>query len=333
MTRVVVTGAGSGFGAAIVRSLLARGTSVAACDATEHGVRQVVDPEGAAGDRLSVHAVPLQDPGRIATACAAIAASGPVDAVVHNAGYAVFNALEDACPDAVAALFDANVLGTVRVMRGLVDAVRASRGTVVVVSSVAGRMVFPESGFYAAAKHALEALAEGWYAELASQGVRVAVIEPGAFATGFGARAAASSRGRAQPEPRHGIWDARKAEVLAPPQDPARVAMAVLDALDGGPAFQRIVVGCDAARILTLRDTLGADGFVRLMGERMGGPAAPEVARPEAVCDAGGDAFVDGPLAGALAAYQAGFLGHWADSPTGRAALGRLGRLADPAGR
>mgnify|MGYP000320179111 CR=1 FL=1 len=80
-------------------------------------------------------------------------------------------------------MFDANVFGTMRVTQTFLPALRAARGAVVNISSVAGRMVFPESGFYAASKYAVEAWSEALYLEHAAAGVRVTVVEPGAFDT------------------------------------------------------------------------------------------------------------------------------------------------------
>ncbi len=281
MTRVLVTGAGSGFGRRTVARLAARGVSVLAAD------REAPDPAlwGSDGANVTPIRIDLHDAGAVATTLAAVAEE-PLDGVVHNAGYAVFNALPDADMDAISALFDANVLGTIRVMRGVLPAVRQARGTIVVVSSVAGRMVFPESGYYAAAKHALEALAEGWYVENAGAGVRVALIEPGAFDTGFGARATAASRPRPsgsvhqQEQPR---WDARKAAMLEAPQDPDRVAAAIVGALESGPSFQRVVVGDDAARILAAREAVGEDAFVRCMGASFAGTPPEDPLTPEQV--------------------------------------------------
>jgi NAD(P)-dependent dehydrogenase (short-subunit alcohol dehydrogenase family) len=266
--RIVVTGAGSGFGAAIARRLLDRGDAVVGTDVEAGAVIAACGARGA----LEAHPLELREPGGVAAACGAITAAGPVHGVVCNAGYAVFGAIDDADLDSVAAMLDANLLGQVRVLRGLLPALRATRGSVVLLSSVAGRMAFPESGFYAASKHGLEAIGEALFLENADHGLRVALVEPGAFATGFGARAARSSRPRPSDGPHAAAyrrWDAEKASRLAAPQDPSLVADAVLAALDGGPAFQRVVVGSDAAAILAHRGSLGEDAWVRSYAEAL----------------------------------------------------------------
>jgi NAD(P)-dependent dehydrogenase (short-subunit alcohol dehydrogenase family) len=327
--RVVVTGAGSGFGRAVARRLLARGDDVFATELLDEGLAERLleglDPHGG----VHTHALDLRDPGVVRAAARHALATGPVDALVNNAGYGFFASQADADLDAVAALLDANVLGPARLTAALLPELRRRRGTVVQLSSVAGRMAFPESGYYAASKFGLEALSEALYVEHAEAGLRVAVIEPGAFATRFPERASRAS-GPRRPDSLHAPswadWDARKAAALAPAlQDPEDVADAVVAALDGGPAFQRVRVGTDAVRILELRDALGEDGWVRFLGERVGGP--PELPGPAAVVAATDEALEGGAaFAGVRAAGRAGLLDHWAgpDADTARDRVARV---------
>lgn len=328
--RAFVTGAGSGFGRAIARRMLREGWTVVATDVSVADLAGLSDgvPDGEA--RLTLLALDLRDPGTIEAAARIAIEAGPIDVLVNNAGYAVFGTAEDADLAAIASLFDANVMGTARVTRALLPALRAARGSVVQISSIAGRMVFPESGFYAATKFALEAMSEALVVENTAFGLRVIVIEPGAFDTGFAARATRASRPRpadgANAE-RYPLWDARKMAVLSPPQDPDVVASAVWAALAGGPRFQRVRVGEDSERILNLRDTLGPDGWVRFMVARVGGPAEESpVATPAAVLAASDDALrSERPFVLARAARDAGMLDDWTESESGRLALTRLG--------
>lgn len=304
MPRCVVTGAGSGFGFATTQRLRSQGYEVVAMDRHLHLLRAAFPDED---DGLTRVAVDLADGTAVDRVTSALTREGSVDAVVLNAGYAVFNTLEDGDPAAVEAMFATNVLGTARLLRGLWGAVREASGTVVVVSSVAGRMVFPESGFYAATKHAVEALAESWYIENVDAGVRVAVVEPGAFATGFADRARRESQprgvgGRAREAFER--WDEAKACMLAPPQPASWVAEAVSRCLVEGPAFQRVAVGADARAILRAREALGADRFVRWMGDRARGGRGAESEAPlsdgaiQAVVDAGMTSHLDAPWPG-----------------------------------
>jgi hypothetical protein len=153
----------------------------------------------------------------------------------------------------------------------------------------------------------------------------VRLVEPGSFATGFAARAAAASRPRSPESPyaaQHATWDARKLAVLEKPQDPERVAEAIVASLADPAPFARVPVGPDAERLLGLRSAIAPDAWALLAAERNGlapGPHGPgEVLSPEEVLAGHRD------LAATLAAWRHGHLDHWEATPAGRAALDRL---------
>lgn len=312
MRSAFVTGSGSGFGFALCRRLLAEGWRVVATD----------ERVGVWADALQgaeIRACDVADPASVAAATAAV---GDVDVLVNNAGYAVFGSQEEADLDAVRAMFEVNVFGVARVTQALLPRLRASAGTIVQLSSVAGRTVFPESGFYAASKYAVEAMSEALFQETCKFGVRIRVVEPGSFATGFQARATAASRPRDPASPYaalHPTWDARKYALLEPPQDPALVVDAIVRSLDDPSPFTRIPVGPDAVRILAARDALGPDPWSRLAADRAGLEAAhgpDQVLSPEEVLAA--DPARLGPT---RAAAAHGHLEHWAETEAGRQAL------------
>ena len=148
-------------------------------------------------------------------------------------------------------MFETNVFGPVRLIQAFVPGMRVRRsGVVVNISSVAGHVAQPLSGFYAATKHALEAISEALYVELAHFGVRVVIIEPGFIAPGMKEQAPASG-----PDA-YDELDAQLADVARKMQGGARpgpdlVATAVADAIenDEGPLRRR--VGDDANLILS----------------------------------------------------------------------------------
>lgn len=320
MRTALVTGAASGFGRETAAALLRAGWRVVGFDEAPLGaVGWPAAPAGLVARRGDVRSD--------ADVEALRAELGEVDLLVNNAGYAVFGTQEEVPLAAAREMFEVNVLGPARLTRAFLPGLRRRAGAVVQLSSVAGRTVFPESGFYAATKHAIEAMSEALAQEVATFGVRVRVIEPGAFATGFSARATAASPPPGPDSPYAAlrpVWAARKAEVLEAPQPAGWVADAILRSLDDPAPFRRVVVGADAQRILALRDRLGADPWTRLAVDRAGyaGPHEPgAVPPPEAVpaLPAG-----DPALALAEAAAVAGHLGHWALTPPGRLALERL---------
>jgi len=262
----LITGCSSGFGHRLAERLLHEGWAVVATDpALGPWVDHLPHPE-----RRTDRALDVRDPAAIARVVGEL---DRLDLLVNNGGYAIFTTQEEVDPDAIADLFAVNVVGVARMTRAALPLLRASGGTVVNLSSVAGRTVFPESGFYAATKHAVEAMSDALAQEVGPLGVKVRVIEPGSFDTQFLPTAAACS-----PAPPPGspyaalrpLWQARKASVLEPPQDPALVVEAIVSSLDRPAAFERVVVGDDARRILAARDLLGPDGFTRLGMARNG---------------------------------------------------------------
>lgn len=321
MSTAFLTGCATGFGRALARRLLAEGWRVVATDPLPAAIVDL------AGDDLRVLPLDLRDVASIRAAVGEALAWSPVDLVVNNGGYAVFGTQEEADLEAIRDLFDVNVLGAARVTQALLPALRDRAGTIVQISSVAGRMAFPESGFYAATKHAIEAMTEALYAETCTFGVRVRLVEPGSFATMFLDRARAASRPRAATSPYahlHDLWDRRKLSVLEPPQDPELVVDAILASLRDDAPFLRIPVGPDAQRILELRATLPPDAWPRLLGARNGGPEGPfepgDVLPPEAVLE-GADRD---SLSATRAAWRHGHLEHWEETDVGRRALARL---------
>jgi NAD(P)-dependent dehydrogenase (short-subunit alcohol dehydrogenase family) len=328
-----ITGCATGFGHALARAALASGASVVATDRAIDGLRAslLADQPGAEA-RLTVAALDVRRDDQVAAVVAGLAGRR-VDVLVNNAGRAFFAAQEEGDPAAFLDLLDVNVVGVARVTRALLPALRLSRGVVVNLSSVAGRTVFPESGFYAASKHAVEAMSEALAQEVATFGVRVRVIEPGSFDTCFldNARAASPPRGASSPYARaRDTWDRRRAEVLELPQPPSLVVRAILASVDDPAPFRRVPVGPDAERLLGLRDALAPDAWVRLAVDRAGHPDAPhqpdEVWSAEEVIAARerGDSGAAEVLRATRDALIYGHLGHWLESPLGREAASWL---------
>jgi NAD(P)-dependent dehydrogenase (short-subunit alcohol dehydrogenase family) len=111
---------------------------------------------------------------------------GRLDIVVNNAGIGIAGSIENTSVGEARALFETNFFGVHRVCRAALPAMRARRsGLIVNISSLAGRVTIPFQGFYSASKYSLEALTEALRMEVAALGVRVTMIEPGDFATGF----------------------------------------------------------------------------------------------------------------------------------------------------
>lgn len=262
MSTAFITGCATGFGQRLARRLLALGWHVVATDPDPAAVREALD----ASDTLRVFSLDAGDPATVTAAVESALAWRPIDVLVNNGGYAIFGTQEEADIDAVRDMFEVNVLGLGRVTQALLPCIRERHGVVVNVSSIAGRLVFPESGWYAATKHAVEAMSMALSQEVAADGVRVRLIEPGSFDTHFAERAAHKSKPRDMAGPyasRFAQWDADKATALEAPQDPEMVVDAILASLQTPFPFQRVLVGTDAQRLLGDRKAPDPDAWSR----------------------------------------------------------------------
>jgi len=127
---------------------------------------------------------------------------GALDALVNNAGYGQFGPIEDVTTETVHEQFDVNVYGPHRLIRAVLPGMRRERdGTILNVSSVAGRVSFPGGGVYSGSKFALEAMSDALRNEVRDHGVDVVVVEPGPVKTNFADRVAHE----ADPEETDGI--------------------------------------------------------------------------------------------------------------------------------
>ena len=106
-----------------------------------------------------------------------------LDALVDNAGVAIAAPLEFLPPAELTRQLDVNVVGQLRVLQAFLPQLRAARGRVVLMGSIAGRSALPFLGAYAMSKFALEAMADALRLELAPWGIHVALVEPGTIAT------------------------------------------------------------------------------------------------------------------------------------------------------
>ena len=186
MSNILVTGSSKGFGFLIVKTLMKDGHRVIAGMRAPEGKNS-----GSAAQLKKAGAVPIEldvtDETGVARAVEkAIAAVGPLDVVVNNAGVGVLGLQENFTPEDWKKVFDVNVFGVQRVNRAVLPAMRARRsGLLIHVSSLLGRFVIPFYGPYNATKFAVEAMADNYRVELSSFGIESCLIEPGGYGTTF----------------------------------------------------------------------------------------------------------------------------------------------------
>jgi NAD(P)-dependent dehydrogenase (short-subunit alcohol dehydrogenase family) len=179
---ILITGCSSGIGAATAKRLAQRGQLVYATARRPDTLSEAT----AAGCRTLALDV-TDEASMVAAVDAIVADHGRVGALVNNAGYGEYGAVEDVPIERVRKQFETNVIGLSRMCQLVLPSMRAAgRGRIVNVGSMGGRLTFPYGGYYHATKHAVEALSDALRFEVAPFGIQVSLFEPGLIATEFG---------------------------------------------------------------------------------------------------------------------------------------------------
>jgi short-subunit dehydrogenase len=205
MATVVVTGASMGIGKELALAWARRGDTVVLSARGRDALEDVAGEVRAAGGRPVVVAGDVTDEAHRAELVARAAAEGGgIDVLVNNAGRGFYAPVMKIDVDEMRRLFELNVVAPVRLVQLAVPHLEGRRGTVVMMSSVAGVVAAPRYGAYAASKFALEGLSMALRSELASRSVAVVVIRPGPVRTPFRANAvhAEGGSGFEAPDPR-----------------------------------------------------------------------------------------------------------------------------------
>ncbi|MGN8119590.1 oxidoreductase [Labrys sp. 22185] len=249
-----ITGASSGLGQALAQAVLARGwRAVLAARRLE----ALAESAAAHGERALAVELDVTDPGAVEKAVAAAEARfGRIDVAVNNAGYGYLAAIEEGEDAAIWAQFETNVFGLIGVTKRILPGMRARRsGHIVNISSLGGLVAFAATGYYHATKFAVEALSESLAQEVAPLGIRVTIVEPGAFRTDWAGRSMveaptviadyAETAGRRREQTR--------AVSGRQPGDPARAALAIIKAVEAPEPPLRLLLGAPALRIARQR--------------------------------------------------------------------------------
>jgi len=251
---VLVTGCSSGFGRAMVPELRQRGWRVIA------GVR---GGRERAGD-LDAEVVDL-DITSEAQRTKVVASIERLDCLINNAGAGIFGPFEETSERELREVFELNFLSTLLLTRDCLPLLRASHGRIVNLSSVFGYTGFPMSSIYCASKFALEGWSESLHHELRGHGVKVTLVEPGAFRTRFGANVRWPENhldAYGQQRAAMVAWRERRLAKKAKP--PVIVARAVAKLVSSDAAPVRLRVGGDARSMWLLRKWLP-----EAMGDRL----------------------------------------------------------------
>ncbi|MFG3105051.1 oxidoreductase [Streptomyces sp. NPDC048182] len=248
----LITGASSGFGRAIGEAALADG------DVVVGAVRrpEVLDDLVAAHpDQVEALRLDVADTAAAEAAVRdVVARHGRIDVLVNNAGRTHVGAFEETGEEELRALFDVHVFGPAALTRAVLPYLREQRsGAIVQMSSMGGQLSFAGFAAYSGTKFALEGMSEALADEVREFGVKVLIVEPGAFRTGL------FQAGNARMSADSGVY-AKAAETRglvaggdgSQPGDPAKAAALILEAL--------------AAEHTPLRLPLGDDGVSAVLG-------------------------------------------------------------------
>ena len=268
-----MTGASTGMGAATARELASRGYHVLA------GVRREADGQALESARIRPVILDITRPEQVAELVRTVEADGrPLRAVVNNAGIAV-NAPVEVLPMAEwRRQFDVNFFGHVEVTQALLPALLRSKGRVVMMSSLGGRLAQPTYGAYSGSKFALEAVSDALRRELAPHGVTVAIVEPGAVRTEMVGRGGVTARRlvdgmTAEQEQRYaGLMDAILAQsetFLRDGVESAQAAKTIADAATARRPKTRYTIGRDAALLTRLARILPDRVLDRLLASAL----------------------------------------------------------------
>jgi len=179
----LITGASQGLGLATVKYLLAKGQQVIATTRN----KSKFDQDLLSNTCLEVINLDLTNEDAVRQSVAQIAAKyGRIDFLINNAGYGFIGAVEEAREKEIEQVMAVNVFATLRMIRHVLPYMRkAKSGHIINLSSIAGIVSAPGFGIYNASKYAVEGLSEAMSHELKDLGIKVTIVEPGAFRTNF----------------------------------------------------------------------------------------------------------------------------------------------------
>ena len=254
----LITGCSEGgIGAGIARAVLRRGYNAVVTARSLSKVESIV--RDYPGTALAL-ALDVTDGASIRAAVeAATARFGAIDVLVNNAGYCYRSSVEEADRAGVDRMFETNFFGPVALIQAVLPGMRERRGGAIVnVSSIGAVRTGAASGYYAATKAAIELMSEGLAAEVKPLGIRVMIVEPGAFRTHFydsSLKGAAMTIGdyadtawKRSPE--------NAANLMNQPGDLEKAGDVLIDALESENPPLRLLLGSDAVR--AVRGTLEA---------------------------------------------------------------------------
>lgn len=246
----LITGCSSGLGRSLAKAVLEKGDNAVVTARNIDKVKDIIEqyPQTSLAVSLDV-----TDNKSIENAVKeAIERFDSIDVLVNNAGYGYRAAVEEGNREDISVLFETNVWGPVTLIKEVLPYMRKQHnGAIINISSIAALRTSPGSGYYAASKCALEALSDGLKKEVEPLGIKVMVVEPGAFRTDFAGRSLTQShividdyektagQRRIGKDKTHGTQ----------PGDPDKTAALMIKAIESSETPFRLLLGKDAVKV------------------------------------------------------------------------------------
>lgn len=248
----LITGCSSGIGRGIAQAVLAQGDQAAV---TARDTRKLEDLAAEYPDRVLPLSLEVTEPESVDRAVRQVLDRfGTVDVLVNNAGHGYRSSVEEGEDAGIQDVFAANFFGPVRLIRTVLPHMRAKKtGAIVNVSSIAAVKTGMGSGYYAASKAALEMVSEALYKEVTPLGIKVMIVEPGAFRTRFFDD---SMKGTAVKIPDYAdtAGKRRKENIVNnhdQPGDPEKGGRVIVEAIGKDAYPRRLLLGSDAVRVVS----------------------------------------------------------------------------------
>ena len=247
MSTWLITGCSTGLGRALAEAVIGTGHNAVV---TARNASSVADLAATTPEQVVAVALDVTRPDQVVSAIQqAEERFGGVDVLVNNAGYGYRGAVEEGDDADVRTLFETHFFGTVAMIKAVLPGMRARRrGAIVNISSIGAQLTPVGSGYYSAAKAAIEGLSGALRGELAPLGISVTIVEPGAFRTDFAGRslaqsatviddyAATAGQRRKERDTMHGNQ----------PGDPAKAGAAIVAAVESPEPPPFLLLGADA---------------------------------------------------------------------------------------
>ncbi|WP_321332670.1 oxidoreductase [uncultured Bacteroides sp.] len=243
----LITGCSSGLGRAFAQEVLKKGFNAVVTSRNLKDIQDIIEsyPQTALGLALDV----TNKEQIKSTVERAEAKFKSIDVLMNNAGHGYRSAVEEGDESRVNELFNTNFFGTVNMIKAVLPGMRKRKsGTIFNVSSIAGRFSNPGSGYYSATKFAIEGMSDALSKEVAPLGIRVVVVEPGAFRTDFAGRSLTGTpteildyketagKRRKENDQTHGTE----------PGDPQKAAQVIIEMEESKKVPFRLLLGTDA---------------------------------------------------------------------------------------